>query len=382
MTRRWWFRGLLVTAACLAFGCLGATHGEAAAPPARVMAVVSSASGPRLRQLDARTLAPLRGGWSRVVRRRGATALSPLGLRVAVAASGRRLLVLDTATGRIVRTYRLGDDPNGLDWLGGDGLDIARSRPELLVAAFHDCWTNKCDHAYQVVGPEGTSGGVNYTGGVTAALRKGAVLDYDQPTELLFLGSAKVFGRYGDILVELPRMPTGAPYSLVADVAHDRLFSISSAGLVAEIDRIDHSHRAPRVRYHPVGLNGRRFKAAWVGQGRIALWGEDGLGTIDIRTWTTQAIAPHVTGAVATPFGIAAWTDGPADGLTVYRPDGRKRLRVLEGNGSRPPEPSAATSTPTPTDNARYSINLRTGKVSRTLRPDARILVPDLVAIP
>ena len=32
--------------------------------------------------------------------------------------------------------------------------------------------------------------------------------------------------------------------------------------------------------------------------------------------------------------------------------------------------------------NARSSINLRTGKVVRTLRPDATILAPDLVAIP
>ena len=35
--------------------------------------------------------------------------------------------------------------------------------------------------------------------------------------------------------------------------------------------------------------------------------------------------------ALATPHGLAAWSDDPADWLTVYRPDGRKRLRVLDG---------------------------------------------------
>ena len=81
---------------------------------------------------------------------------------------------------------------------------------------------------------------------------------------------------------------------------------ISSAGLVSEIDRIDSRDPGPRVRYYPVDLNGRPFKAAWAGQGRIALWGQDGLGTIDTRNWTTHHIADRVTAALATPWAARA----------------------------------------------------------------------------
>jgi hypothetical protein len=59
--------------------------------------------------------------------------------------------------------------------------------------------------------------------------------------------------------------------------------------------------------------------------------GEDGLGTIDTRTWKTQAVARDVTDVVATPFGVAAWNKNSASGLTVYRPDGKKLFHVLAG---------------------------------------------------
>jgi len=106
-----------------------------------------------------------------------------------------------------------------------------------------------------------------------------------------------------DFAIDLPEMPKSAPFAVVADVARDRLFAISSAGLVAEID---HVAKTPSISYHSVDLNGQPFNATWAGYGKIALWGEDGLGMIDTRSWTTQAVAPNVTGAVATPLGLAA----------------------------------------------------------------------------
>ena len=164
-----------------------------------------------------------------------------------------------------------------------------------------------------------------------------------------------------------------------SDVAHTRLFAISSAGLVAQIDAIGDG---PRVRYHRVGLNGRHFQAAWAGTGRIALWGEDGLGTIDTRTWTTHAIAADVRHAITTPFGIAAWTDNPAGGVTVYKPEGNERFRVLPGKRVKTATAVGDYLYADTDGHTRYSINLRTGKVMRTLRPDAKILVPDIIAIP
>ena len=167
------------------------------------------------------------------------------------------------------------------------------------------------------------------------------------------------------------------PFRLVADVAHHRLFDVAATGTVAEIDNVGHR---PHITYHTVGLNGRPFTAAWAGSGRIALWGQDGLGTIDTRTWTTHPIAGGVTGAVTTRYGIAAWTANPADGLTVYRPDGSPRLHVLAGKAIR----SAQAVGPYlyATVKARYSVDLRTGKVTGPLHTNATIIPPTLTLIP
>ena len=73
--------------------------------------------------------------------------------------------------------------------------------------------------------------------------------------------------------VQLPRMPTSAPFQVVADVAHDRVYVVSSAGLVAEVDRIADIDRQPRVRYHRVTLNGRPFQAMWAGAGKYRALG-------------------------------------------------------------------------------------------------------------
>jgi len=377
LTARWCVRALWVMAVCVAFGCLDATHGEAAAPaPPRVVAVVD---GPRLRLLDARTLEPVRGGWtSRVIDYNTKPALSPSRKRVVFARRDGRLVVLDTRSGRVVRTY--GGWAHGgerLYWLGGEGTG---GDAEVLVAEF-------------VAGPRGPeyniidrrdpgSGDSVFAGFATTALREGLVIESyeDRPPKRLVIYGPE-YHQGGDTKIALPPMRPSAPLRVVSDVARSRLFAISSAGLVAEIDRIGDPRRRERVRYHPVELNGRNFDAAWAGAGKLALWGPDGLGTIDTRTWKTHHIASGVGNAVATPFGIAAWGD-PAGELTVYRPDGSTRLRMqVEVRSAQAVGGYLYVNLGEPNG---HSVDLRTGKVVGPLRPDAVLWIPqpDLVAIP
>jgi len=81
--------------------------------------------------------------------------------------------------------------------------------------------------------------------------------------------------------------------------------------------QIDHVANRWRISYHAVALNGQPFEATWAGAGKIALWGADGLGMIDTRSWTTQAVASGVTHAVATPLGLAAWGTDPVSVATL-----------------------------------------------------------------
>ncbi len=154
--------------------------------------------------------------------------------------------------------------------------------------------------------------------------------------------------------------------------------AVSSGGRVATIRRASTN---PVVDYHQVALNGAQFEAAWAGEGRIALWGKNGLGTIDIRTWKTHAIAAGVTDAVATPYGIAAWTSSD-DGLTLYRPDGSRKFHTLTGtpiSAARALGRWLYVDTP---HKRRYTIDLRTGTTSPPLPATATILLPSYTPIP
>ena len=117
-------------------------------------------------------------------------------------------------------------------------------------------------------------------------------------------------------------------------------------------------------------------------RGQARALGPDGLGTIDTRTWKTHHIASGVGGAVATPFGIAAWGD-PSGGLTVYRPDGRMRLRVrVEVSSAQ--AVGAYLYVNLGEIDSQYSVDLRTCKVVGPLRPNVVLWIPrpDLVANP
>jgi hypothetical protein len=112
------------------------------------------------------------------------------------------------------------------------------------------------------------------------------------------------------------------------------VFAKADDRTVAQIDRIS---RSPRFTYHSIDLDWRRLNGvAWAGQGKIAVWGKDGLATLDTLTLTTHSVDATTRAALATPHGIVAWAYGEP-GVRVYRPDGTLRFTVLEDERTTPP---------------------------------------------
>ena len=80
-------------------------------------------------------------------------------------------------------------------------------------------------------------------------------------------------------------------------------------------------------------------------------------------------------------IGIAAWTDGP-DGLSVYRPDGSRRFRLLEGIRVTAARAIGAYLYVDTALKTRYAIDLRTGKSVGPLKTSAQIIGPSFVTDP
>ena len=374
---------VLVTAAGGAVGAGTRQSPSGATLPARVVAIIPTRPA-RVALLDARTLAPVRSGWSMTLRswiRGNPAVLSPLGSRVAVApgAEGdQSVLIIDATSGRTVRQAREAYVEE-LYWLRGEGT--SRGSPALLLRATLACSGGGTaggvcgDDVTSVLNPGASS---IYNGFyVATALRNAVVLaEPDSPKAVVVApGPGTLVSNY----VELSRLPESAPYQIVSDILEDRLFVITSTGQIARISRASTSK--PLVDYHQVGLNGANFAAAWAGNGRIALWGKDGLGVIDTRTWTTRASAAGVTHALPTRHGIAAWTSG-LNGLAVYRSGGGRRLHLLKG---RKITSATALGVYMYVDTAagtRYAIDLRTGSTVGPLKTRAQIVTPTYVTIP
>ena len=370
--------GAVLTSAalCVALASVAGAAPKAAAPPPLVGAIQTGSTW-ALRPLDPRTLAPVRGSWSVPVGRSASLRRSPLGTGVVAAwtvGNGGRTIVVETRTGRVVKRYASGVSWGTLHWLGAELPLRARGGPFLAQELAGVCWSRGCGTEYEVVGSGFSEG---WEAETEALLRSRLVLGVYEG-ELTMLGAPhdgiSDLAQYG---VRLPRLPRSAPVRVVANVAADRLYAISSAGTVAQVDA---ASRRPVVTYHRVPLNGRPFQAVWAGRGRIALWGADGLGTIDTRTWTTRALAPAASGVVATQHGIASWVDGRPGGITVYRPDGRVRFSALETEVVRSAETAgrylyvlAAR---------RYAVDLVTGRVVGSVRGDARLALPSIAPLP
>jgi hypothetical protein len=363
-----WMTGLLAAALALVSVAVAT---PAPAPPALVGAVQV---GPRwtLRPLDPRTLKPVRGSWSRPVGRSDSLVRSPLG--TGVLAAGGRPIVVDARTGRVVRRYAVGVSGVMAYWLGGE-LPLSRKDGPLLAAESDvTCWSHGCGIEYEGIGAGASEG---WEAETVALLRRriviGAGAEFLATLEPPRLSS----GPFGAREIPLPGLPRSSPMRVVADVAADRLYAISSGGVIAEVDGA--SDRAS-VTYHRVDLNGQPFQAIWAGRGRIALWGADGLGTIDTRTWTTKAVAPAATGAIATPYGIATWVGESPGGLSVYRPNGTLRFSVLTGKVVRSAE--TAGSYLYVRAGHRYAIDLTNGRVLGRVPDSVRLALPSFVPLP
>jgi hypothetical protein len=345
---------VLLAAAAISTG----TGSARLSPPPVVGLVPGSAGGWVLRPVDPITLRPLPRSWHVAVGSYPVLARSPAGTGVAVAAMGRtRTVIVDARSGKVLRRYREDDSSFGdIYWLGSENY-----REALFLMATYGCWSHGCGDEYTELGSGMSS---DYTASLFAATPDGFVSLWDDTgTGVLFFPAERE--------ISLAKLPPG-PTRGVADVTHKLLYVISSGGGVARV--------GPRsVEYHPVSLNGKPFEAAWAGSGKIALWGSDGLGTIDTWTWTTQAITTgRVAGVLPTTRGIAAWS-GSDDGLTVYRTDGSRRFSVLQGEQVR-----AARSLGRYLyidASVRWTVDLVTGRVLGRARGDVRLALPSYVRL-
>jgi hypothetical protein len=315
-----------------------------------IVGIFGRGGAARLARLDPRTLKrlqsphPLRiGGYSQ------SATLSPDRSRVALAGS-RGVAVVDAKRLRIVRTIRGSFDASeGLLWPGGT----------VLIAV----GSSKFGYEYAFLGSDVAV--IDTDAEPVALVREGVVL-MAGPTYV------EIVGRY-ESSAEL-MLPAGAAFAVAADTHRDRFFVLSAGGLIAELDHVE------ELSYHSVTLSGHRFQAAWAGRGRIALWGADGLGLIDTRDWSAHAVAPAVTDVIPTASGLVAWNRNGDDGLAVYRPDGSLRFRRLTGKAVGFVVSLGLYAYVTVGD--RFSVNMRTGRVSGPLASKARIVVPDIVDIP
>jgi hypothetical protein len=282
-------------ALCAASAPAGATSG----PP--VVGVVKSGAAWVLRPLDAKTLQPLEGTWSRRVDRDAGLVRSPLGTGVAV--NGARTLFVDSRTGRPLRSQTGTSSDAALSWFGGERF--GRSGKARVLADFWEAGSL----GYWVTYVDLASGGETFLDDEPWEVFPEGLVVWEEDT------LAVVTGVGSDGFTGWRTLLTGSRYAQsAADIVHDRLYLLRRDGTIAEIDDVG---GRPRVTYHHVDLNGKPFQAAWAGHGRIAIWGDDGLGTIDTRTWTTHALAEDVHAALMTRYGIVGWTEDVVGGVSV-----------------------------------------------------------------
>lgn len=351
-------------AGCLGLGLLGISFTAVPAAPAVsapvTVAVTAVGGWPCLVRVDPQTLKPASAdACIHTVMAPTSFALSPGGTRLAVPV-GDQIEILDTASGRVIRVIQNnGFAVGSLYWFGGE-------RSEWYLVAVGD---SEFGYEYTVVWPNGASGtSVDTEMEPVASLLAGLVTSYG-------LGYFEVYSTDPVQSYAVDRALSGTAH-LVADVYHDRLFVVTTTGDVARVD-LD----SARTSYHHVALSGRPFQAIWAGRGRIALWGADGLGIIDTRTWTSRALLPDATGAAATPDGLVAWHKNATTGLDVWLNSTGKHLRILAGKPVRGVQAYGHYAY-AHTTNRTYSVDLRTGHVRGPYARLARIVLPTLVLVP
>jgi hypothetical protein len=334
----------------------------------RAHALVGTLRNGRLARLDARTLQPLPSPRPLRFRLRSPPfhwVLSPDGSRVAVAGATSAVVVVDTKRWQIANVVR------------NEGFDASRRLTwpsNSFLVAIGD--GNRFPYEYTTIYPSSASegGSIDSAGDPVSEVREGVVVQYNA-------NEAEIFGAM-DTSIDLPGLPSDSPYphAFAPDPRRDRVFVISGAGVVAEVDLAPQMFGLPpNVSYHQVPLNRWPVKAAWAGNGQIAVWGAGGLARIDTGDWSVHPIDADVTDVIATQHGLVTWQRGGSDGLAVYRPGGALRFRVLRGRSVG----SVASLGPYAYVNAggRFSVNLRNGRIAGPLKSRARPILPDLVGI-
>lgn len=323
-------------------------------PPATV-ALIGTGTRTAFMRVHPSTLEPL-AGFGRVrLPPHAVFDLSADSTRIAIA-TPQQTVIADTASGRTLwRERNEGYDVSyGIYWVGRH----RKALPQAIAVG-----ESKFGYEYTAVTVRGTHGSIDTDLWPAAALRGALVLLGES---LRGEGAVTYYGRgaHPTILLEAPPTKTTR---VVADVAGDRVFVVYGAGSIAQVDH--------GVTYHSVPLNDREFDAVWAGHGQIAIWGPDGLGTIDTRTWSTRSLAPAAGGAVPTSFGLVSWH--AADGLSVYARDGRRRLHVLRGKTVRDVS-ALGRYAYARVGSQQFAIDLKTGR-SRPIRSNATVVVPTLV---
>jgi hypothetical protein len=362
----------------------------------QVLGFVGSGKNVVLTRLDARTLAPLREATRLHLGIRAEIyAFTPDRSRLAVVDSLGGALIIDPVRLRVVRRltrsgYRFGPsiEPFDVAWAGKSSLIIVGS-----------CQCGAL--AYLWIGLPGSPGGA----GVGTEIDTYAPIEtWEQTREGL---AALVNGqRYLDLLDEWGRialaldgLPASREIALAVDGASDRVFVVSRVGTVAAVGRI--STRKPTLSYHDVQLASPTGEWSTTGAASLdsrtfAVWGSDGVSAtrsplpagltfVDTRGWSTRVVDAAISNAVVAQAGasVVGWTAGAPTGVSFFGRGGHRRFGVLAGHQVRWVDASgnyayvSADCVATRLGScSRFSVDLRSGRVTGPLRTRARPLAP------
>jgi hypothetical protein len=405
-----------VVLAALAVGAANPTETVAnrrhtAKRPATVLALrPAEPRGIELVRLDRRTLAPAAKRRVFVGRSVGAWAVSPdgkrvavgveeaLGMRVVDAVKMRRLGSIGTRNGQI----------RALAWLTRDRIVGVEETGIFVVDPA----------ARRLVAARPTEGQVLSVGRTRNALV--LLLAPDDGIGIARLATLAADGTYR--AVELRRTSAGYRYptegdqppgearspALAVDVAGGRAYVLGAGEPVAAVDL-----GALSVSYHelarPISLVGRirnwlepkaeakgpllgsMRRAVWLGNGRIAVTGQDGrpgrdgvvthaagLSLVDTRTWKVETVQDDATAATMVGATLLASAAGYPElagiGLRGYDLDGDERFHLF---GARAVSVLGRLDDRAFVDDggAAYAVNTQTGRVLRRVRQVPELLV-------
>ena len=170
------------------------------------------------------------------------------------------------------------------------------------------------------------------------------------------------------------------PHAVAVDARRNRMFLVSSTGLVAIVNLKTFAITTRAVALPPEVHPEGSYRVAWAGGGQLALWGNSGLSAIDTRDWSARLIDPQVREVRVGANALLAWNGEDATGVTVYSADVTLRFRALEGR--RVSEVGVTARYAYVDASGRFSIDLRTGRIRGPLASRATPILPDFLSLP